>query len=270
MRQLLLALLVAAAAPSARATPLEDTQENFETAVRTYVGTKSQGGYYISHLHGKILKLQMTGIEADTVHRSSGGRWRGLVDFSDAQSKKKFFADVTADLSTDLWDVKEFHWLSGREAKDARAVAIEGAKTSGRPRVPGPAGLLPELTLPALDGKEAFLPDCAKAKCLTVVVAPWCPHCRTSTGVLVALEDYLPAHDVGMRVIVSASDEDKVHDYAKLFGPHTLVDPGAAFRVPGFPCYIISTKDGAILKQDGSAPENEKDPALFASALGLP
>ncbi|HXS99307.1 MAG TPA: redoxin family protein [Elusimicrobiota bacterium] len=270
MRHFLLAFLLAAPLSAARATSLEDAQDNFETAVRTYVGTKSKGGYWISHLHGKVLRLAMTGIESDTVHRSAGGRWRGIVDFQDAGTKRKFSADVSADLSTDLWDVKEFHWLSAKELADARLVAMEGAKASGKPRVPGPGGLLPEVTLPALDGKEAFLPDCTQSKCLTVVVAPWCPHCRAETGVLNALQDYLPAHDVGMRVIVAAADEDKVNDFAKSFGPHTLVDPSSQFHVPGFPCFIISEPGGAIQKQTGSSPEGETDPALFASALGLP
>jgi thiol-disulfide isomerase/thioredoxin len=270
MRYLLMAALLAAFAVAARAAELEDAQDNFETVVRTYVGTKSTGDYWISHLKGKVLKLQLTGIERTTIHRSTGGRWRGIADFQDALTKKKFSADITADFSTDLWDVKEFRWLSRRELADERIVAVEAAKTKSGPRKPGPQGLLPELSLPSLDGKEAFLPECAKSKCLTVVVAPWCPHCRKTTQVLNLLRDYLPAHDVGMRVIVAADSEEKVRDYAKSFGPGALLDPGSSFRVPGFPCYIVSTEGGAILTKDGGAPEDEKDPALFASALGLP
>ena len=270
MRQFLLsALILASTAAAVGAADLDDTRDNFETAVRTYVGGKSKGGYWVSHMHGKVIKLALTGIERDTVRRASG-RWRGLVDFEDTASKKKFSADVIADLSTDLYDVKSFHWLSARELAEARPAALASAKVATQARTPGPAGLLPELTMHTLAGKEAFLPECAKAKCLTVVLAPWCPHCRKSTDVLIALQDYLPAHDVDMRVIVAADSNMKVREYAKKFGPETIVDAGSKFKVGGFPDYIVSTEGGAILSEGGNGPEDEKDPATFASAIGLP
>jgi hypothetical protein len=90
------------------------------------------------------------------------------------------------------------------------------------------------------------------------------------TEVLVALQDYLPAHDVDMRVIVVADSDMKVRDYAKKFGPETIIDAGSKFRVGGFPDYIVSTEGGAILSQGGNAPEDEKDPAAFASAISQP
>lgn len=268
MRHLLLAGALLAAA-AAGAVTLDEAQVNFETAVRNYISAKGRGDFLLARMHGKALRLALSRIELKTVHRA-GGQWRGIADFEDARTKRAFWADVTAGVTDGLWNVKEFHWLSKRELGDARLAALDAAEVAKKPRQPGPAGQLPDLTLPMLDGGEASLAECPKDKCLTVVVAPWCPHCRNASGVLAALGDFLPEHGVGMRVIVAADTEDKVRDFARMFGPRTLIDPDSTFRVPGFPCYIVHTDDGAILKQTGSAPENEKDPALFASALGLP
>ena len=269
MRPFLLAGLLLAAASVAGAVTKEEAQAGFETAVRAYVASKGHGDYLAAHMHGKALRLTVDHIELQTVHRS-GGKWGAVVDFVDAKTKKVFWADVTAAFANDVGDVKEFRWLSKRELGDARIAALEDGDAAKAPRTPGPAGILPDLSLPTVDGNETSLSDCDKAKCLTVVVAPWCPHCRKTTGVLVALQDWLPAHDVGMRVVVAADSEEKVNDYAQSFGPHTMVDPDSKLRVPGFPCFIVSTKGGGILKQQGGAPEDEKDPAQFASAIGLP
>jgi hypothetical protein len=278
MRGLLLTALLLSSA--AGASELEDAQDNLETVARNYVAQKSTGDYWVfRRAHGKTLKLTFTKIERVTVHRAGGGLWRGVADFRDAKTKQAYYAEVTADFSSSSWEVKKLRWLTKRELADARvpedddspaASSTAASAPAKAARVPGPQGLLPEVTLTSVSGGDTFLPDCPKAKCLTVVVAPWCPHCRNSTDVLKSLQDYLPAHDVGMRVIVTADTEENVRDYAETFGPNALMDVEKSFRVPGFPCYIVSTAGGGIISQGGRAPESEKDPARFASALGLP
>jgi thiol-disulfide isomerase/thioredoxin len=268
MRNLLLAALLLGG--PAAATELEDAQDNFETVLRTYVGTKSSGDYWILKKSGaKPMRLKLKSLERPTVRRAPGGRWRGLADFEEASSKKVYFADVTVDTASDLWDVKSLHWLTLEEAGRSRADAAKtGAATAERK--PGPGGLLPEMSLASLDGHETFLPECGKPKCLTVVVAPWCPHCRAVADVLLALQDWLPAHDVGMRMVVSHDSEENVRNYAKAYGPSTLTDPEANFSVGGVPAFIVSTNGGAILSKQSGAWEDVKDPAVFAQRLGLP
>ena len=269
VRHALLPVLVFVSAVGvARAAEIEGARDNFETVVRTYVASKSTDDYWVFKRRQATLRLTLSGIERDTVHPESGGRWRGLADFRDAGTKKKYFADITADLSSDRWNVKDFRWLSPKEAGDARVPNTKASTTSSASRNPGPKGLLPELTLTSLGGNETFLPDCAMPKCLTVVVAPWCPHCRKMTEVLVALNNYLPEHDVGMRVIVAADSEEKVRDYAESYGQATLLDPESTFHVRGVPQFIISTEGGAILNETNGGPENEKDPGRFATAIG--
>lgn len=267
MRHLLLAAALLAA-PASAATR-EEAQGSFETAVLSYIASKGHGEKLVVRMRGKPLPLTLDRVETATVHRA-GGRWRAVADFKDGAGKRAYWADVAAGEANGLWTVKEFRWLSKRELGDARLAALDAADDAKKPKAPGPQGQLPDLSLPTLDGKDVSLADCAKDKCLTVVVAPWCPHCRNASGVIAALGDFLPERGVGVRVVVAADSEEHVRDFAEKFGPNTLVDPDSQFKVPGFPCYIVSTDGGAILKQTGAAPENEKDPALFASALGLP
>ena len=166
------------------------------------------------------------------------------------------------------------HWLprdeiarvraeSEREAQRVRAVRKKRA-----PRSSGPYGILPEAKLPALDGSETFLPDCDQPKCLTVVVAPWCPHCRDATPMIAAMRDYLAPRHVDVRVVVASDSEDVLREYAESFGPETLIDSDHAVPVSGFPHFFISQDGGAIIGDKSGAPR-QNDPAGFAAALGF-
>lgn len=268
-RWLLIACVLAA---PASASELEDARDNFETVVRTHVASKSTDGFWVfKRAGGKYMRLQLLGAERGTVHRVQAGRWRGIVDFKDAVTKKTFFADVTVDTASELWDVKALNWLSLKDAASGRAAAEKAAKAGSAPRRPGPFGLLPEVNLTSLDGRETYMPDCATPKCLTVIVAPWCPHCRTVTGVLAAMRDWLPKHGVDMRIVVGDDSEESVRDYAKSFGPATLVDPSSIFKIAGgVPAFLVSTNGGAVIRKENGALEDEKDPVEYAKSLGLP
>jgi thiol-disulfide isomerase/thioredoxin len=264
-------LIACVLALPASASELEDAQDNFETVVRTHVAGKSAHGVWVmKSSRGKLLHLTMTGVERGTVHRVPPGLWAGIADFKDAGAKKTYYAEFTADMTAELWDVKRVRWLDRNEALDARAAGADAAQSAAAQRRPGPFGLLPEVKLTALDGSETYLPDCGKPKCLTVVVAPWCPHCRAVADVIVSLRDWLPRHDVGVRIIVSHDTDESVRDYAKAFGPAALIDPSVIFPAGGVPAFIVSTDGGAIIKKVNGAWEDEKDPAKYASMLDLP
>jgi hypothetical protein len=61
-----------------------------------------------------------------------------------------------------------------------------------------------------------------------------------------------------------------VREYAKSFGPGTMLDADGVFEPGGVPAFFVSTDGGAVLKKQNGAWEDEKDPARFASHLGLP
>lgn len=268
-RWLMIACLLSA---PAAASDIEDARDNFETVVRTYVATKSTDGLWVfKRPGGTYMRMRLRGAERGTVHRVQGGRWRGVVEFREDATKKTYFADVTVDTASELWDVKALSWMSLKDAASARAAGEKAAKAGSAPRAPGPAGLLPEVNLTSLNGRETYMPDCPTAKCLTVVVSPWCPHCRAVAGVLGGMRAWLPKHGVEMRIVVGDDSEEAVRDYAKAFGPSTLVDPSSLFKIPGgVPAFLVSTNGGAVLRKESGAWEDEKDPAEYAKALGLP
>jgi thiol-disulfide isomerase/thioredoxin len=262
------ALLLAGPASS---TELEEAQVNIETVVQNYVARKSEGGYWTQKAGGKTLRLAFDKVEPATLHRSKDGLWHEMVDLKDAGSGKLFFAEASIDAGSARWVVAKFHWLTRTEATANRAADLKlVAALTAAQRKPGPLGVLPELTLTSLDGRDVFLPECAKPKCLTVVVAPWCPHCNAIAGVLVAMQKWLPEHGVEMRLVVAHDSEDNVRSYAQGYGRDTLLDPDVHFPVGGVPAFIVSTNGGEIVSKQSGAWERETDPARFAGSLGLP
>lgn len=136
----------------------------------------------------------------------------------------------------------------------------------------GPAGAsLPDLTLPRLDGASASsLASCATPKCLTIVVAPWCGYCRMGTPMFIRVKEFLRLKGVETRIVVSMADETDVRDYAREFGPDTLLDPANKAAVSGgVPHLFVSDKTGAILKEVPGLPQVQTA-ADFAGYLDLP
>lgn len=129
---------------------------------------------------------------------------------------------------------------------------------------------------PVGGGGTKRLDACPTPKCLTVYVAPWCGVCRSSTGMLAAFRDYLQARGVETRLVVGRGEPEAVREYAREFGPDTLLD--AEGRVPlsgGVPNFISSTSDGTVLKRMPGVPGIYQPPypeglfRQFAEHLGL-
>src|SRR5689334_22878006 len=98
---------------------------------------------------------------------------------------------------------------------------------------PSPKDHLPDVSLTTLSGdSRQSLASCPTAKCLNVVVAPWCPYCRAATPTIVELRNYLNKNNLATtRVIVGMDKPQALADYAKDFGPDTLLDPGESLEV---------------------------------------
>src|SRR5579859_1057433 len=54
------------------------------------------------------------------------------------------------------------------------------------------------------------LDRCLTAQCLTIYLAPWCPYCRASTPLILALREFLRMKGVATRVIVGLDKEGLV------------------------------------------------------------
>lgn len=138
-------------------------------------------------------------------------------------------------------------------------------------------GSQPPLSLKKVGGGgEVTLSTCPTAKCLTVVVAPWCGICRSSTGFISAFAAYLKGRGTETRIVVSQGAPEDVEAYAKEFGPDTLLDPPGRVDAPGgVPQFVVSDGAGRILRRMPGVPGLYSPPYKedvireFASMLDL-
>ncbi|MBI5208863.1 MAG: TlpA family protein disulfide reductase [Elusimicrobia bacterium] len=113
------------------------------------------------------------------------------------------------------------------------------------------------------------LAACPTAKCLTVYVAPWCGYCRRATPIIVELQRRLPKDAATLRVVVGMDSMEAVRQYAREFGPDTLLDPEGSFRMNGVPQFLVSDASGRLVKKVPGMPDVESA-AEMAELLGLP
>ena len=129
---------------------------------------------------------------------------------------------------------------------------------------------MPELTLPSLSGHgTAALSACPAPKCLTVVVAPWCGVCRTKAALISRLSGILKARGVETRVVVGMDEEEAVREFAREFGPDTLLDPEGRLRVSGVPHFLVSDSSGVILNRAAGMPGPVRTAEALAWYLAL-
>ena len=117
------------------------------------------------------------------------------------------------------------------------------------------------IELSTLSGAQTVgLAHCPTPKCLTVIVAPWCGYCRSSTGLIKDLDRYLLGKGVTTRVVVGQDALSPVKEYAAMFGPQTLLDPTGQVYVQGVPQFIASDASGRLLKSTGGVPNGLQAP----------
>lgn len=144
------------------------------------------------------------------------------------------------------------------------AAGLAACSSGGAPRG------LPNLRLPTLGGISGpSLASCPTAKCLTVLVAPWCGICHHAAPSIVRLRRYLDGIGVASRVVVGASDDlPAIKEFAAEFGPDALLDEAGAMRARGVPLFLVSDRRGRVLAAVDGFP-NVRGPEEFARALGL-
>lgn len=117
---------------------------------------------------------------------------------------------------------------------------------------------LPSEPLPTVSGGVVSLAACPTDKCLTVKVAPWCPYCRAATPTLLRLRGYLAQRGVTMRFVVGLDREPAVRDYARKFGPDTVIDLHDAVPTPeGVPHFMVTDRKGTVLKDVPGMPQTD-------------
>ena|SRR3989338_5561902 len=128
---------------------------------------------------------------------------------------------------------------------------------------------MPAIKLPTLAGGSAqSLKSCPTAKCLTVVVAPWCPYCRAATAKITELRNFLKKRNIVSKVVVGTDKPQAVLDYAREFGADTLLDFEGSFAVQGVPHFIVTDSAGSVIKDVPGMPQID-DVKELASYFGL-
>ena len=135
----------------------------------------------------------------------------------------------------------------------------------------GPSSKLPDVRLATLGGPLGpSLSSCPTAKCLTVVVAPWCSVCHAVTPDIVRLRRFLDKAGVSSRVVVGLSDLAKIKEFAALYGSDAMLDPGGAMPARGVPLFLVTDRTGAVVKRLDGFPSGASTPEELAGQFGLP
>ncbi len=130
------------------------------------------------------------------------------------------------------------------------------------------AGFWSGLTEPS--AAPAALAACPTPKCLTVYVAPWCPHCRDATPAILTMRDFLNKNNVHTNIIVGLDQPKALAQYAKIFGPDTILDEKGELASGGVPHFFVTDKAGHLLRDQAGVPQDIPDGPTFAALLGLP
>lgn len=129
---------------------------------------------------------------------------------------------------------------------------------------------LPDERLGTLAGVPGpSLASCPTDRCLTVLVAPWCSVCHGAVPEILALRRWLDAHGVSSRVVVGASaDREEIADFAKDFGPDTMLDYEQSLHARSVPLFLVTDRKGRVLKSVGGLPRAD-GPETLARYLEL-
>jgi thiol-disulfide isomerase/thioredoxin len=144
----------------------------------------------------------------------------------------------------------------------AALTACSGSETAAR--------RLPDTRLPTLAGIAGpSLAQCTTDKCLTVLVAPWCSVCHRAAPSIVLLRRFLDKAGVASRVVVGASNDlPEIKKFAAEFGPDALLDEGGALSARGVPLFLVTDRQGRVLKAVDGFP-NAPGPEELARYLEL-
>jgi thiol-disulfide isomerase/thioredoxin len=134
-----------------------------------------------------------------------------------------------------------------------------------------PSARLPDVKLPTLGGAPGpSLASCPTEKCLTAVVAPWCGVCHRVTPAVILLRRYLHTAGVSTRVVVGLDELPRLKEFAALYGPDALLDEGGAVPARGVPLFLVTDREGRVLKRVDGFPQGAANAAELASFFGLP
>lgn len=84
------------------------------------------------------------------------------------------------------------------------------------------------------------------------------------------MRSFLKSQGVETRIVIGLDSPQPVQEYARVFGPETLLDLNESMRVSGVPHFYVSDATGRIINEVAGLPYGPRDARGLAGALGLP
>jgi hypothetical protein len=102
---------------------------------------------------------------------------------------------------------------------------------------------------------------CATEKCVRFYISPWCKICQHSTPFLKKFKPWLEAQGYDTQIIVGRDKPGAVDEYAKIFGPDTLIDAKGRYPLRGgVPNFSVIDNQGQVLKTIPGVPRIYSEP----------
>jgi hypothetical protein len=115
-----------------------------------------------------------------------------------------------------------------------------------------PSDVLTEFSNGALGGQAMVGGNCPQSRCLTIVVAPWCPACRRMKGTISALHAQLQADGLPVSLVIAMDKPEALQNYAQQHQEPVLLDMKRSFtqraNIRSVPYFAVTNRKGEIVK----------------------
>lgn len=133
-----------------------------------------------------------------------------------------------------------------------------------------PLELLPQYTAGVQTSTTVVGGQCIKDRCLTVVVAPWCPTCRALNGMIISLRDQVEADGYPVNVVVAMDKPRALAQYAASYAKPVALDVDGKFwkqvKIKAVPYFAVTNSKGEIVEFIYSG---HPDVAVMRQMLGI-
>ncbi|MFN9726954.1 TlpA family protein disulfide reductase [Acidovorax sp.] len=94
---------------------------------------------------------------------------------------------------------------------------------------------------------------CLQERCLTIVVAPWCPACRRMKGTISALRQQVEADGRPVFLVIGMDKPEALQNYARQHSETVLLDMNRSFtkraNIRSVPYFAVTNHKGEIVEE---------------------
>jgi thiol-disulfide isomerase/thioredoxin len=116
-----------------------------------------------------------------------------------------------------------------------------------------PGELLPEYSNGAMGSQVMVGGRCLQDRCLTIVVAPWCPACHRMKGTISALRQQVEADGRPVALVIGMDKPEALQNYAQQHSETVLLDIKRSFtkraKIRSVPYFAVTNRKGEIVEE---------------------